>query len=370
MKVTSVRPGAALLAGALILVFSSNSEAGWGHHRGGSSGGGSYGSSGASYGSSGALSYASSGGSSGYAAAYASSGGSSGYASHGSSGYASSGGSSGHVGLIARFKAHMEAKRARHAARRASHGSSGYASSGGSSGYSYASSGGSSGYSSYSSHGSSGYVPAVSYGSSGASVSYGSSGTVGSYHGASKASVGTAAGLVSDVRGDAVYLTVTVPSDAKIFVNDKPTTSTGKVRQFVSHGLEEGKSYKFVVRAELESAAGEVMVEEKELKVTAGIREDIRFAFDAYDAPVETALTLNVPEGAEVTLAGNSTKAQGESRVYRTSRLKPGQIWDDYEVEVRVGDQVKRRSVRLIGGDRLQLTFAFDDSDTDKLASR
>ena len=51
-------------------------------------------------------------------------------------------------------------------------------------------------------------------------------------------------------------------------------------------------------------------------------------------------MTLNVPEGAEVTLAGNSTKATGEVRTFRTSQLAAGQIWDDYEIEVKMGDKV------------------------------
>lgn len=367
MKYTSLRYTAPLMMGVMLLASPDLAQAGWGHLYGGSSG--AYA---AGYGSSG---YGSSGyGSSGYAASY----GSSGYSSYGSSGYTSLG-SSGHIGLGARLHAHIAAKRARHAARRAarysSYGSSGYGSSGhsyGSSGYSsYGSSGGSSG--SYSSsYGSSGYSASVSYGSSGSS--YGSSGTaygsVGStYYGASTRSAASMSSFAADVDGDEVYLTVAVPADAKVFVNGKATTSSGTLRQFVSRGLEVGKSYKFEVRAELTAADGEPMVETKTLVASAGDSENVQFAFSDYNKPIQTELVLNVPEGAQVELGGNQTNAVGSKRTYRTTQLSPGDVWDEYQVTVRLGDEVKSRTIRLIGGDQLQLTFAFDES-ADKLASR
>jgi uncharacterized protein (TIGR03000 family) len=81
-------------------------------------------------------------------------------------------------------------------------------------------------------------------------------------------------------------------------------------------------------------------------------------------------VTLNLPEGAQVVLAGKTTKATGTQRTFRTSHLKPGQVWDDYEIEVKLGEQVKRQTVRLIAGDSLQLSFNFDDASDGQLASR
>ena len=411
MKYSRSRLGAAILAGTLAVLSAGSASAGWGHLRGGGSGGFSYGS-----GSFGSTGYASLG-----------SGGSGGYQAYSSVG-ASVGGSSGGPGLLqrvaARWRSHMAAKRARHAARRsyASYGSAGYASYGsygsyGSTGYtSYRASGGSTGVSyrrSYASTGASyGSVGAASYGSVGRShygsvgaTSYGSTGStygagygstgatygagygsagatsygsvgsagygsVGGYYGASNAGSAPVASLVSNISGDEVYLTVSVPSQARVYVNDKLTTSTGTVRQFVSRGLTPDKTYRFEVRAELPGVEGDLMVENKEVKVSAGNLEHLAFTFSEQALPIETAVTLNVPEDAQVTLAGSPTKATGDKRVFRTNRLKPGDAWDDYEIEVRLGDQVKSRSIRLLAGDDLQLTFAFDDSADERLAAK
>lgn len=245
-----------------------------------------------------------------------------------------------------------------------------YASSGGSSGYttSYSSSGGSSGVSYHSNYGSSG--AAVSYAP--ATVSYGSSGNVGvtspnSYYGSKPAPLAVQS-LASNAAGDTVYLNVAVPSETKVFVNGKQTTSKGTLRQFVSHGLTAGKTYTFKIRAELASADGGNLVETKDVVVHAGSSESIAFDFDNSNESIETALTLNVPEGAKVTLAGNNTKAIGDVRTYRTSNMKVGEVWDDYEVQVAFDGQVKKQAIRLIAGDNLELTFNFDQPD--KLAAR
>ncbi len=387
MKFNLVNFAASMILGLMAVSSPTSAVAGWGVLGGGSSGGSS--------------GFSSVGGSSGgYAVSYAS-GGSSGYTAYSSVG-GSSGGSSGGPGILRRVAGrihdHFAAKHARHAARRAYYGSSGYASVGGSSGgVAYSSSGGGSsgGYvSSYSggssggtsvsygssgasygssgvSYGSTGYSSGISYGSTGYSsgMSYGSAGET--YYGASTATDSAVSSLVSNVEtiSDAVYLTVAVPNDAKIFVNNNATTSTGAVRKFVSRGLESGKEYRFQIRAEMTAADGKLLTEEKTLVVTAGQQEQVQFAFADSESPVETAITLNLPAGAKVLLAGNETNATGENRTYRTRRLKPGEFWDNYQIEVQYEGRVKTQSLRLIGGDSLQLTFDFNPT-TDNLAAK
>lgn len=375
---------ASVICSALIALVPTSSHAGWGSWGGGSGGGGSYGGV-SSYGSYGGVaSYGSSGVSYGSAgASYGSSGVSysTGYGSYGSTGGSGGGG----PGPIMRALSSLHQRVHSHFARRASHGSvggysggsggsGGYATSYGSYGSSY-SGGSSGGYSSYSggstggavSYGSTGTVYAPSYGSAGSS--YGSAGST--YYGVSNQSTSTVGSLVSNsaVQDDSVMITVAVPTSAKVYVNNNPTTSKGAVRQYVSRGLVNGKSYKFDIRAEVVGADGKIAAETKSVKVTAGQREAIEFAIAGKKVPVETAVTLHVPEGAKVSLAGNVTSATGSTRTFRTNQLALGQVWDDYTIEVKLGDQTKQQKVRLLAGDQIELTFDFD-SKTDRLASR
>src|SRR5690606_38224376 len=104
--------------------------------------------------------------------------------------------------------------------------------------------------------------------------------------------------------------------------------------------------------------------------VISGQREQLEFAFADSTSPIETAVILNLPEDAQVVLAGKTTKATGAQRTFRTAHLLPGQVWDDYEIEVRLGDKVKHQSVRLIAGDKLELSFNFDEEAATQLAAR
>ena len=277
----------------------------WSHGSWGSSG--SYGSS-ASYGS-----YGSSGGS------YGSSGGS----------YGSSGG-----GLFSRMRANRDARRAA----RSSHGSYG----------SYGSSGS---YGSYASYGSSG-----SYGSTGSSGSYGSAGAV-SY----SEPVEVAAGSAS--------IAVSLPADAQVFVNDKLTTSTGSARNYVSRGLEQGKTYAYKLRVEFEKD-GEKVVENKVLQLHSGDSLDVSFGsgeqpqLAADTPPVQTELKLDVPAAAQVFLSGAATKQTGTTRSYITQRLASGEIWTGYTVRVELEQNgetlVQERTLTVTGGESYQLAFDFE----------
>jgi uncharacterized protein (TIGR03000 family) len=401
MKYTMIRLAIAILLGAVVgnsanAGFGHGGMFGWGSSGAsagyGSSGGVAYGSSGgAGYGSSGGGSYSGYGSSGGnYVAAYGSSGG-------GSSGGASSGGSSGRPGLLSRLHtqvhAHIAAKHARRAAYASSGGGSGggsrgYGSSGGSSGGYYSgyssSGGGSSGGASYGSTGSVSYgstgsvsygsTGSVSYGSTGSVIEsgYGSAGTAAPFHGTSTATTAPTSALVSSSRSDdTVKLNVSVPESAKVYVNDRLTSSTGEVRQFVSRGLEAGKSYRFEIRAEM-NENGKVVTDTQNVVVTAGSQQNVRFAVkSAPKAPAkfDTAVILNVPENAEVTLAGNQTQVKGTTRVFKTGQLSEGDVWDDYVIQVKVGEQVKTQSIRLIAGDKLELSFDFEN-DANRLAAK
>ena len=74
-----------------------------------------------------------------------------------------------------------------------------------------------------------------------------------------------------------------------------------------------------------------------------------------------TSLTLQVPAGARVMLQGQETSMQGETRVFRTHSLSPGQTWKGYTVEVRHQQDGKtissRQTIDLVGGQSHHLTI-------------
>ena len=333
-----------VVAGFVAVGMAADANAGWG------SWGGSYGSVGGSHGSHGSNgSHGSWGGSSGGD----SSGGSWGsHGSHGSSG--------GHIGI---FKRWAMKHKARKAARRAYFASSGgswgsHGSSGGSSGGSW---GGSSGYA-YSSHGSSG-------GSSGGTVIHEEHHD--GHHEAAPADSGDAIIETPPAEGDSAMrrsnngvLTVDVPEDATVTVNGLETTSTGIHRRYVSKGLDRDLNYRYEVTAVVERD-GEKVERTQVTTLRAGQVSSLAFNFDQPE-PVETRLTLNVPDDASVFLSGVKTKSTGALRQFATKRIAEGQKWNDYHVVVTVerdGQKLtQEREISINGGDQIDLDFDFNEA--------
>ena len=177
-------------------------------------------------------------------------------------------------------------------------------------------------------------------------------------------------------RSNSGTLTVTVPADAKVFVNDMATKSEGLNRRYVSRGLVPGRTYTYTVRVEFERD-GQQVSETKTAQLLTGSTVELVFDSAASgdieqvdDTPVDTKLTLNVPANAKVFLAGNLTKMTGLTRTYTTQKLSAGQDWPGYVVRVAIernGRTVaQERVITLNAGQQHELSFDFD---TDKLAS-
>ncbi len=180
---------------------------------------------------------------------------------------------------------------------------------------------------------------------------------------------------------DAALLTVAVPVEsAVVTVNGHETTSDGLVRQFMSRGLKDGYLYTYEVVVQYE-VDGQPRTDKRTIKLRPGDMERIVFSeideeadiedADLGDVPAtskpETVVRLHVPADARVTLAGNPTNGQGETRTYRTQQLAAGQSWDDYTVEV-VADingrtMVRRQTLTVSAGQEVDLNFDFTSSD-------
>src|SRR5262245_59922997 len=177
-------------------------------------------------------------------------------------------------------------------------------------------------------------------------------------------------GSTTSMRADGL-LSVNVPEDAKIFVNGQATSSTGDARQYVSRDLASGYNYTYEVRAEV-VRDGRTVEQVKKVDLRAGETAKVAFDFGGNStSAVETSLTLHVPADAKVYLAGNSTKAGGETRVFRTTGLSGNKGWDNYTVRVELerGGRMltKEETISLKAGQSQELSFEFDG---DKIASR
>ncbi|HZZ27707.1 MAG TPA: TIGR03000 domain-containing protein [Pirellulales bacterium] len=167
-------------------------------------------------------------------------------------------------------------------------------------------------------------------------------------------------------------LNVSVPPEAKIFVNGTETTSTGTERQYVSRGLTAGNRYEYEVRAEM-VRDGNPITETKTITLGPGEQVNLLFNFDGNkEAPVaagskaKTKLTLHVPADAKVYLAGSGTSATGEVREFTTSKLVLGAEWKNYTVRVVSNidgrDVSKDETITLTGGEVRDLTFDFNSN--------
>jgi len=81
-------------------------------------------------------------------------------------------------------------------------------------------------------------------------------------------------------RANSGLLTVWVPANAKVYINGKETVTQGIRRRYVSHGLQQGLTYKYDVRAEF-ARNGKLAHEEKTVYLTAGSSDGVAFGFNA-----------------------------------------------------------------------------------------
>jgi len=80
-------------------------------------------------------------------------------------------------------------------------------------------------------------------------------------------------------RENSGLLTIYVPYDAKVTINDLLTHSKGSRRRYVSYGLQPGFSYKYEVRAEI-VRDGRRVEEKRTVVLAAGDHQTVAFGFN------------------------------------------------------------------------------------------
>lgn len=87
-----------------------------------------------------------------------------------------------------------------------------------------------------------------------------------------------------NVPADSGMISIWVPNGAKVYINGRETKSTGSHREYVSHGLKPGLTYRYEVRAAMERD-GRLVEATKQVYLTAG--DSQRVALDLRTQPAE-----------------------------------------------------------------------------------
>jgi uncharacterized protein (TIGR03000 family) len=85
-----------------------------------------------------------------------------------------------------------------------------------------------------------------------------------------------------------IHLTVNVPADAQVWVDNTKTTSTGPVRQFESPPVTPGERYTYKIQARW-NENGHELTQTQEVKVTAGARVNVNFPVPSATAEPKAA---------------------------------------------------------------------------------
>lgn len=169
------------------------------------------------------------------------------------------------------------------------------------------------------------------------------------------------------IRGKAI-LSLDVPEDAKVFINDKLTQTEGTRRSYVSRNLIRGEEYRYRVKVVSETNGKEV-VKSRVVTMRGGESNQLAFNFD----PIVTRVVVSVPDDAKVIIDGKETSTTGAYRSFSTKKLKSGK-WDDYSVEVSVvrdGKTLTRKEkFDLAAGEFRFFEFDFDKAGSGSVASK
>jgi uncharacterized protein (TIGR03000 family) len=151
---------------------------------------------------------------------------------------------------------------------------------------------------------------------------------------------------------------VRVPEQATVYVNGYRTQSQGASRRY---RLSQSAPGQVEVRAEI-TQSGKQIQQSKSVLMRAGVSSEVAFEFDN----PETTLTVHVPQGATVFLAGREKPGSGTVRTFRTTKLAADAQWPEYNVRVSItqnGQQLsKDQTISIKSGEAKSLTFGFDEA--------
>jgi uncharacterized protein (TIGR03000 family) len=155
---------------------------------------------------------------------------------------------------------------------------------------------------------------------------------------------------------------VTLPADAKLFIEGKLIDQTGSVRAFRTPELQPvpaGQSYEYTMSIEVVRNGRTVKSEEK-VRVEAGKVARVNFAEPAPGSGNTAQIHVRMPADAVLTVDGRSWSATEGQTIIRTPELRAGQD-HFYQLKIEVVRRNERhtmtRDVAFRAGQELQVEF-------------
>lgn len=179
--------------------------------------------------------------------------------------------------------------------------------------------------------------------------------------------VTTGYGPATEIVGTPVYaenltttqaqLQVSLPADAKLFVDGHLTSMTGAERSFNTPALTAGKDYQYTLKMEY-VVEGATKTDSKQVIVRGGHRTNVTFgtAVDKSSSPV----VVKLPEKAKLFVDGMATSATGGQHTFRTPELNKGQPYTyQFRAEIdRDGrTEVQTQKVVFRAGEAVNVDF-------------
>jgi len=146
------------------------------------------------------------------------------------------------------------------------------------------------------------------------------------------------------LRNDAL-VSVKVPAEAKVFINDRSTPSTGEDREYISRNLQSGAHYNYTVRVEF-IRNGQKVSENKTVQLTAG--QSANLDFTQGEARVQTVAN------AKHYLIGQEMKVSGPVRELPATYLTTDSPWADDAIRAVIendGQQQLREQIVSLKAD-------------------
>lgn len=167
-------------------------------------------------------------------------------------------------------------------------------------------------------------------------------------------------------RRSKAILSLEVPRDARVYINDKLTQTEGTRRSYASRNLTRGQEYRYRVKV-VSDIDGKEVTKSRVITMRGGESNVVAFNFK----PIVTRVVVRVPEDAKVIIDGKETSTKGSYRAFSTEKLKSGN-WEDYSVEVSVvrdGKTLTRKEkFDLSAGEFRYFDFDFDKAPASSIA--